>query len=103
MGREWPQKRREREEVPRKLRGVRVASAGAVANFARMALDPGIGEPRVRPLPPAARPPVRARPGDAAFDLRCSQGFSLWPREHATVATGVAIALPAGVAGLVTP
>jgi dUTP pyrophosphatase len=68
-----------------------------------MALDIALDELQVRLLHPAARPPVRTRPGDAAFDLCCSQGFSLWPREHATVPTGVAIALPAGVAGLVTP
>jgi dUTP diphosphatase len=68
-----------------------------------MALDIALDELQVRLLHPAAQPPVRTRPGDAAFDLRCSQGFSLWPREHATVPTGVAIALPAGVAGLVTP
>ena len=35
--------------------------------------------------------------------LRCLEGFSLWPRERATVPTGVAIALPPGVAGLVVP
>jgi dUTP pyrophosphatase len=68
-----------------------------------MALDIALDELQVRLLHPAARPPVRTRPGDAAFDLRCTEGFSLWPREHATVPTGVAIALPAGVAGLVTP
>ena len=68
-----------------------------------MALDIALDELQVRLLHPAAQPPVRTRPGDAAFDLRCSEGFSLWPREHATVPTGVAIALPAGVAGLVTP
>jgi dUTP pyrophosphatase len=68
-----------------------------------MALDIALDELQVRLLHPAAQPPVRTRPGDAAFDLRCSEGFSLWPREHVTVPTGVAIALPAGVAGLVTP
>jgi dUTP diphosphatase len=68
-----------------------------------MALDIALDELQVRLLHPAAQPPVRTRPGDAAFDLRCTEGFSLWPREHATVPTGVAIALPAGVAGLVTP
>lgn len=68
-----------------------------------MALDIALDELQVRLLHPAARPPVRTRAGDAAFDLRCTAGFSLWPREHATVPTGVAIALPAGVAGLVTP
>jgi dUTP diphosphatase len=68
-----------------------------------MALDIALDELQVRLLHPGAQPPARTRPGDAAFDLRCTEGFSLWPREHATVPTGVAIALPAGVAGLVTP
>ena len=68
-----------------------------------MALDIALDELQVRLLHPAAQPPARTRPGDAAYDLRCLQGFSLWPRERATVPTGVAIALPAGVAGLVTP
>jgi dUTP pyrophosphatase len=68
-----------------------------------MALDIALDELQVRLLHPAAQPPARTRPGDAAFDLRCTEGFSLWPREHTTVPTGVAIALPAGVAGLVTP
>jgi dUTP diphosphatase len=68
-----------------------------------MALDIALDELQVRLLHPAARPPARSRPGDAAYDLRCTEGFALWPREHATVPTGVAIALPQGVAGLVTP
>ncbi len=68
-----------------------------------MALDIALDELQVRLLHPAAEPPARTRPGDAAYDLRCLQGFSLWPRERATVPTGVAIALPQGVAGLVTP
>src|SRR4051812_50193649 len=64
-----------------------------------MALDIALDELQVRLLHPAARPPVRSRAGDAGYDLRCSEGFALWPREHATVPTGVAIALPAGGAG----
>jgi dUTP pyrophosphatase len=68
-----------------------------------MALDIALDELQVRLLHPAAQPPARTRPGDAAYDLRCLQGFSLWPGERATVPTGVAIALPPGVAGLVTP
>jgi dUTP pyrophosphatase len=43
------------------------------------------------------------RPGDAGYDLRTAESFSLWPGERVTVPTGVAIALPPGVAGLVTP
>jgi dUTP pyrophosphatase len=68
-----------------------------------MALDIALDQLQVRLLDPAARPPARTRPGDAAYDLRCLAGFSLWPGERATVPTGVAVALPPGVAGLVTP
>jgi dUTP pyrophosphatase len=68
-----------------------------------MALDIAVDEFHVRLLHPAAQPPARTRPGDAAYDLRCLEGFSLWPRERATVPTGVAIALPPYVAGLVVP
>jgi dUTP pyrophosphatase len=65
--------------------------------------DTALDQLQVRLLRPGAQPPARTRPGDAAYDLRCADGFSLWPGERATVATGVAIALPPGVAGLVTP
>jgi dUTP pyrophosphatase len=57
----------------------------------------------VRLLDPRARPPAQAREGDAGYDLRCLEGFRLAPGERAMVGTGVAIALPPGVAGLVTP
>ena len=68
-----------------------------------MALDIALDQLHVRLLRPGARPPARTRPGDAGYDLRCADGFSLWPGERTTVATGVAVALPPGVAGLVTP
>jgi dUTP pyrophosphatase len=57
----------------------------------------------VRLLDPRARPPARTREGDAGYDLRCLEAFTLQPGERATIGTGVAIALPAGIAGLVTP
>ena len=47
--------------------------------------------------------PERGREGDAGYDLRCVERFALAPGERATVPTGVAIALPDGVAGLVVP
>jgi len=50
-----------------------------------------------------ARPPERTRPGDAGYDLRCIEAFTLEPGARAVVGTGVAIALPEGVAGLVVP
>jgi dUTP pyrophosphatase len=54
-------------------------------------------------LHPSARVPARARPGDAAYDLACVEGFALAPGERAMVPTGVAVAIPPGVAGLVLP
>lgn len=68
-----------------------------------MALEIAVDQLQVRLLHPAAQPPARTRPGDAAYDLRCAESFSLWPRERATVGTGVAVALPPAVAGLVVP
>jgi dUTP pyrophosphatase len=65
--------------------------------------DTALDQLQVRILRRGAQPPARTRSGDAGYDLRCADGFSLWPGERATVPTGVAIALPAGVAGLVTP
>jgi dUTP pyrophosphatase len=57
----------------------------------------------VRLLDPAARPPARSRPGDAGFDLACLADFTLAPGARAVVGTGVAVALPPGLAGLVVP
>jgi dUTP pyrophosphatase len=60
-------------------------------------------ELQVRLLRPDARPPARTRAGDAGFDLRCVEAFSLAPGERAMVGTGVAVALPEGMCGLVVP
>jgi dUTP pyrophosphatase len=68
-----------------------------------MALDIAFDQLQIRLLHPSAHPPARTRPGDAGLDLRCAEAFRLWPGERATVATGVAVALPPGVAGLVVP
>jgi len=62
-----------------------------------------VSELQVQLLHPDAQPPARTRPGDAGFDLRCVEGFSLAPGERAVVPTGVAVALPDGVTGLVVP
>jgi dUTP pyrophosphatase len=61
------------------------------------------GTLEVQLLHPGAQPPARTRPGDAGYDLRCVGAFSLAPGERRVVPTGVAIALPDGVAGLVVP
>ena len=63
----------------------------------------GVESLEVRLLDPRARPPERAHEGDAGYDLRCLSAFTLEPGERATVPTGVALALPPGVAGLVLP
>jgi dUTP pyrophosphatase len=65
--------------------------------------EPITAELQVSLLHPAATPPRRAHEHDAGYDLACVEDFTLWPARRRTVGTGVAIALPPGVAGLVTP
>jgi dUTP pyrophosphatase len=62
-----------------------------------------VDELEIQLLHDAARPPERSRPGDAGYDLRCLEPVVLEPGARAKVPTGVAIALPAGVCGLVVP
>jgi dUTP pyrophosphatase len=57
----------------------------------------------VQRLDPRAVLPSRAHPGDAGLDLHALDGFRLAPGERARIPTGIAIALPAGHAGLVLP
>jgi dUTP pyrophosphatase len=64
---------------------------------------PRVADLDVRLLHPRARPPERTRPGDAGYDLRAVEPFTLASGERAVVPTGIALALPAGVAGLVVP
>lgn len=58
---------------------------------------------RVRRLDPAATLPRRAHPGDAGLDLYAAEAVTLAPGARAAVRTGIAVALPAGHAGLVLP
>jgi dUTP diphosphatase len=51
----------------------------------------------------AAALPGRAYPGDAGLDLVACERHELAPGERALVGTGIAVAIPAGHAGLVTP
>lgn len=48
-------------------------------------------------------PPQRAHDGDAGWDLVAARDVRLAPGERTTVSTGVAVAIPAGYAGLVVP
>lgn len=57
----------------------------------------------VRLLAEGARLPTRAHPGDAGLDLRACESLTLAPGARGSVATGIAIELPAGHAGLVLP
>lgn len=47
--------------------------------------------------------PRPARDGDAGFDLASVEGVVIPPGERRTVATGLAVAIPPGHAGLVQP
>lgn len=57
----------------------------------------------IQRLDPDLPPPTYAHPGDAGLDLRARTDAELAPGRRALVATGVAIALPAGHVGLVHP
>ena len=50
-----------------------------------------------------ARAPDQAHPGDAGYDLCAAETARLGPGERASVGTGIAVAIPAGCAGLVLP
>jgi dUTP pyrophosphatase len=50
-----------------------------------------------------ARAPVQAHEGDAGFDLFAAEATRIEPGERASVGTGIALAVPAGHAGLVLP
>jgi dUTP pyrophosphatase len=58
---------------------------------------------RARRLDPRATLPTRAHPGDAGLDLYALDACALGPGERASVATGVAVEIPDGYAGLVMP
>jgi dUTP pyrophosphatase len=47
--------------------------------------------------------PQRAYPGDAGLDLHAVEAATLAPGTRASVGTGIAVAIPAGHAGLVLP
>lgn len=57
----------------------------------------------VRKLRDDAQLPTRAHPGDAGLDLHAAEECTIAPGERAMVATGIAVELPEGHAGLVVP
>jgi len=54
-------------------------------------------------LDAAAIVPTRAYEGDAGLDLYAAHAAKLAPGERASIGTGIAVAIPAGHAGLVLP
>jgi dUTP pyrophosphatase len=54
-------------------------------------------------LDPDLPAPRHAHPGDGGVDLYAREGVHLDPGERAMVPTGIAVAIPDGYAGLVTP
>jgi dUTP pyrophosphatase len=58
---------------------------------------------RIARLDERARLPTRAHDGDAGLDLYALQDGALAPGERASVATGIAVEIPPGQAGLVLP
>jgi dUTP pyrophosphatase len=58
---------------------------------------------RVVRLDPRATLPTRAHPGDAGLDLHALEAATLAPGERASIATGIALEIEPGHAGLVLP
>lgn len=56
-----------------------------------------------RRIDPDAALPEAQHPGDAGLDLRANTDVEVLPGERAMIATGVAVAIPDGHAGLVLP
>lgn len=57
----------------------------------------------VRRLDPGVPLPSYAHEGDAGLDLSAAEDATIAPGERAVVGTGLAVAVPEGYAGLVTP
>jgi dUTP pyrophosphatase len=60
-------------------------------------------ELRFKRLAAEARLPSRAHGGDAGVDLHAAEGVTIAPGERVSVATGIAVEIPPGHAGLVLP
>jgi dUTP pyrophosphatase len=60
-------------------------------------------ELRIQRLREEATLPSRAHEGDAGVDLHSAEPARIAPGERATVATGIAVEIPSGYAGLVLP
>ncbi len=57
----------------------------------------------LRRLDPGLPVPAHAHPGDGGVDLYAASDVCLEPGERSLVSTGLAVAIPEGFAGLITP
>jgi dUTP pyrophosphatase len=64
---------------------------------------PALAPLAVKRLHPQAILPSRAYAGDAGLDLHATEAVTLAPGARTSVGTGIAVAIPAGQAGLVLP
>src|SRR4029078_7835720 len=98
--------RRPADRVPHRPRGRR-ADQGPLARTRRPAVRTlprrtvAVIEPPVTRLRADAVLPARAYVGDAGLDLAACDRHELGPGERALIGTGLAVAIPAGPAGLV--
>ena len=58
---------------------------------------------RFKRLAAHATAPAQAHDGDAGYDLFAAESVAIEPGRRASVGTGIAVAIPAGCAGLVLP
>lgn len=58
---------------------------------------------QIHKLDPSAKAPTRAHEGDAGLDLYSVESARLGPGQRVTVGTGLAVAIPDGMAGLILP
>jgi dUTP pyrophosphatase len=75
----------------------------AIATTAGSTLDEPVEELSFIRLKDNATLPTRAHDGDAGLDLYASEAARIGPGQRVSVGTGLAVAVPPGLAGLVLP
>ena len=75
----------------------------AVPSPPRSTLEGDVEELRFTRLSENATLPTRANEGDAGLDLYAAEGARIGPGGRVSVGTGLAVAIPGGLAGLVMP
>jgi dUTP pyrophosphatase len=75
----------------------------AIATTAGSTLDEPVEELNFSRLKENATLPTRAHDGDAGLDLYASEAARIGPGQRVSVGTGLAVAIPPGLAGLVLP